>query len=149
PMPWSDGPRTLRGVIHHGEKRGADSLPSPSPHPCLEIHMVRSRFLSAGIAGAALVASAASLQAQTANRLGFTMGFGTSYTDRIGGTTIVGDALQHFDNRDYQDWALDPTDTTGSNFTLTGCQFIIQDQVGTTPESFDVVGYTEDPTTPN
>jgi hypothetical protein len=111
--------------------------------------MVRSRFLSAGIAGAALVASATSLLAQTPNRLGFTAGFGTSYTDRMGGNTIVGDALQHFDNRDYQDWALDPLDLTGSNFTLTGCTFVIQDQVGVTPETFDVVGYTEDPTTPN
>ncbi len=93
------------------------------------------------------LAAAASLSAQVPNRLGFTAGWNTSYTDRLGGTQIDGDALNHYDERHYQDWMLDPADPTGSTYTLTGMRCVIQDQVANTAETFTAVGYNEDPLT--
>lgn len=89
------------------------------------------------------------LPAQTPNDLGFTRGFTTSYTDRCGANTIVADVLNHFDGRDYRDWVLDPADPTGATFKFNTMKFVVQDQVGTTSESFTVVGYHEDPANPD
>jgi hypothetical protein len=93
------------------------------------------------IAGA--VALAASIQAQ--NALGFSAGANTSYTSRISANNIEADVLNHYDTRDYQDWMLDPTDPTGATMKFTSLRVIVQDEVGVTPDSFTVVGYTEDP----
>lgn len=97
------------------------------------------------VASAATLAAAASAQ----NVLGFTAGSDTSYTDRIGANNIVADGLNHYDSRDYLDWMLDPADPTGATYTFQSCRLIVQDQVGTTPENFTVVGYNEDPNTPD
>jgi len=100
------------------------------------------------LALAAGTAAAAGLAAQN-NQLGFTAGWVTSYTDRIGAVTFEADMLNHFDSRSYQDWMLDPLDPTGATYTFTACTFVIQDQIGTTPETFSVVGYNEDPLLPD
>ena len=81
--------------------------------------------------------------------LGFTAGNNTSYTSRLGGNNVEADALNHYDTRDYQDWMLDPADVTGATMKFTSLQVIVQDQVGTTPDQFTVVGYTEDSNTVN
>lgn len=86
------------------------------------------------------------LTAQTVNnRIGFTAGFDTSYIDRAGANTIVADVLNHYDERDYRDWMLDPADPTGTNYVCKGSIFVLQDQVANTPETYTVVGYDEDP----
>jgi hypothetical protein len=100
------------------------------------------------LALAAGAAAAAGLSAQN-NQLGFTAGWNTSYTDRVGAVSFEADVLNHYDSRSYQDWMLDPLDPTGATYTFTACTFVIQDQVGTTPETFTVVGYNEDPALPN
>lgn len=92
---------------------------------------------------------AGSLAAQTANDIGFTRGWTTSYTDRIGANSIVADVLNRFDNRDYLDWMLDPADPTGNTFLFTSIRFVMQDQIGNTPETYNVVAYNEDPTNPD
>ncbi|MEY4674278.1 MAG: hypothetical protein RL148_2062 [Planctomycetota bacterium] len=92
---------------------------------------------------------AGSLVAQTNNDVGFTRGWTTSYTDRIGANTIVADVMNRFDNRDYLDWMLDPADTTGSTFKFNAIRVVLQDQVGTTPETYSVVAYNEDPAVPD
>ncbi len=104
---------------------------------------------TAAAAAIALGICSASAIAQTTNRLGFTAGWNTSFIDRIGGNTVAGDCLVHFDDHDYQDWMLDPADPTGANFKFTGVTFVIQDQVANTPETFDVVAYHEDPANAN
>jgi hypothetical protein len=81
--------------------------------------------------------------------LGFTAGWNTSYTDRCGANAFDADILTHFDNRSYKNIFLDPTDLTGATYTITGTRFVVQDQVGVTPESFQAVGYTEDPALPD
>jgi len=91
----------------------------------------------------AAAAFAASAQAQ--NVLGFSAGNNTSFTTRLGANNIDGDALNHYDTRDYQDWMLDPADATGATMKFTSLRVIVQDQVGVTPEQFTIVGYTEDP----
>jgi hypothetical protein len=96
----------------------------------------------------AACAFAASVQAQN-NVLGFTAGTNTSYTSRVGANNVEADVLNHYDQRDYRDWMLDPTDPTGGTMKFTSLQVIVQDQIGVTPESFTIVGYTEDPLTPD
>jgi len=88
------------------------------------------------------------LTAQT-NQIGFTRGWNTTYTDRIGGNSVFCDALNHYDNRIYEDWMLDPADATGATYKFAGCRVVTQDQLGTTPEAFNIVAYDEDGTTPN
>jgi hypothetical protein len=95
----------------------------------------------------AACAFAASVQAQ--NVLGFSAGQNTTYTDRCGATNIEGDAVNHYDTRDYQDCLLDPADPTGATMKFTSVRVIVQDQIGTTPDSFTFVGYTEDPLVPD
>lgn len=92
-----------------------------------------------------VAAAAFAVAAQAQNVLGFTAGQNTSYTSRLGANNIEADALNHYDTRDYMDWMLDPTDPTGSTMKFTSLQVIVQDQIGTTSESFEIVGYTEDP----
>ena len=87
----------------------------------------------------AVVAGAAA--AQTANQIGFVKSINTTYTDRMSNTTQDIDALVHFDDRDYLEWMLDPTDPTGATYKFTGMKFVIQDQVGTTLENFTVAAY--------
>jgi hypothetical protein len=96
----------------------------------------------------AAAALAGALQAQN-NAIGFTAGWDTSYTDRIGATTIVADALNHFDDRNVSDWMLDPADPTGANYTFTAFRWVGQDQLDTTAETYTVVGYNEDPAQAN
>jgi hypothetical protein len=95
------------------------------------------------------IANALSAQTPANNRLGFTGGFDTSYIDRLGGTTVVADLLNHFDDRDYVDWMLDPADVTGANFKFNGVRFILQDQQAGTAETYNVCAYNEDPAQPN
>ena len=95
------------------------------------------------IAFAAFLAGAVSAQAN--NSLGFAAGFDISYIDRLGATTTVADLLNHFDERDYRDWMLDPADATGATYRCNGVRFIMQDQVANTPETYTVAGYNEDP----
>lgn len=90
---------------------------------------------------------AGSLVAQVANDVGFTRGWGTTYTDRAGANNITADCLNHYDSRDYLDWMLDPADATGATFKFTGVRFVIQDQIGNTTETYRVVAYNEDPVT--
>jgi hypothetical protein len=97
------------------------------------------------VVSAATLAAAASSQ----NVLGFTAGNNTSYTDRIGANNVVADGLNHYDDRDYLDWMLDPADPTGATYKFQSVRLIVQDQIGTTPETFTVVGYNEDPSNPN
>ena len=95
----------------------------------------------------AAAAFAASAHAQTPNVLGFTAGQNTSYTSRGGANNIEGDFVNHYDTRDYLDWMLDPADVSGATMKFSSLQVIVQDQIGTTPDQFTVVGYTEDPAT--
>lgn len=96
-----------------------------------------------------VAAAAFAVAAQAQNVLGFTAGQNTSYTDRLGANNLEADGLNHYDTRDYMDWMLDPTDPTGATMKFTSLQVIVQDQIGTTADSFTIVGYTEDPTTPD
>lgn len=98
--------------------------------------------------GLSLIA-ASSLLAQTNNTVGFTKGWTTSFIDRIGANAIDADCLNHFDSRSYQDWMLDPADPTGATYKFNAVQFVIQDQSGVTPETFNVVAYNEDTANPN
>src|SRR5262245_21864954 len=97
------------------------SLPGAPPRNCGRIPgtpcLLPEVFMRLVVVSVLLGISAASLGAQTAQRLGFTAGgfapaFLSSYTDRIGGNAVVGDALQHFDERDYRDWMINPADAT-------------------------------------
>ncbi|MCA8964283.1 MAG: hypothetical protein H6838_10710 [Planctomycetes bacterium] len=89
-----------------------------------------------------------SLAAQSNNDVGFTRGWNTSYTTRAGANNIEADVLLHFDSRDYQDFILDPADPTGSNYLVKAIRFVIQDQIGNTPEMYSIAGYHEDPLNP-
>lgn len=95
------------------------------------------------------LAVSGSLLAQTNNDIGFTKGWATSFTTRVGANAIDADLLNHYDSRNYTDWMLDPADTTGSTYKFNGLRFVIQDQIGTTPETFEVVAYNEDPANAN
>ncbi|MBK8097950.1 MAG: hypothetical protein IPK26_12635 [Planctomycetes bacterium] len=95
----------------------------------------------------ATLALASALAAQN-QELGFDDGWGTTFTDRVGATTIEADLLNHFNDRDMRDWMLDPADPTGATYTCAGCRLVTQDQIGTTPASFTIVGYVEDTVTP-
>jgi hypothetical protein len=66
-----------------------------------------------------IAACAFAASAQSQNVLGFSAGSNTTYTDRCGATNIEGDALNHYDTRDYQDWMLDPADPTGATMKFT------------------------------
>lgn len=90
-----------------------------------------------------------SLTAQVNNDLGFTRGWTTSYTTRVGANNIEADVLLHFDTRDYQDFMLDPADPTGSTYLVKAMRFVIQDQIGNTPEMYSIAGYNEDPLAPD
>lgn len=90
----------------------------------------------------------ASLCAQNIE-LGFDDGWDTSFIDRIGGMNMTCDALNHFDNRHLLDWMLDPADPTGATYKFLGARLVTQDQVGNTPDSFDIVAYNEDVNVPN
>lgn len=89
------------------------------------------------------------LVAQITNPVGFTTGWTTTFTDRVGANNINADILNHFDTRSYQDWLLDPADPTGATFKPTAVRFVIQDQIGNTPENYQIVAYNEDPTPGN
>lgn len=92
------------------------------------------------VAAAATLAASASAQ----NALGFSHGYSTSYTARLGaGGMNPGVVLNHYDTRDYLDWMLDPADPTGGTYLATGCRLVVQDQVGATADSFRVVAYNE------
>jgi hypothetical protein len=93
-------------------------------------------------------AFAASAQAQN-NLLGFSAGNNTSYTSRVGATNVEGDVVTHYDQRDYRDCLLDPTDPTGATMRFNVMRIIVQDQLGTTADTFTIVGYTEDPLVPD
>lgn len=86
-----------------------------------------------------------SLLAQVNNDVGFTRGWTTSYTTRANAGATVADVLNHFDSRNYTDWMLDPADPTGATYKPSGVRFVIQDQVGTTTETYGVSAYNEDP----
>ncbi len=103
--------------------------------------MTRTILLSLTISG--------SLLAQVTNDIGFTRGWTTTFTDRIGANNITADVLNHYDSRSYQDWMLDPADLTGATFKFTAVRFVIQDQVGNTAENYQVVAYNEDPANVN
>ncbi|MFM1871476.1 MAG: hypothetical protein RL398_898 [Planctomycetota bacterium] len=96
-----------------------------------------------------ILSCAATLAAQTNNAVGFTSGWTTSYTTRIGANNIDADLLVKIDDRDYKDWMLDPADPTGSNYLFKAMTFVIQDQIGNTPENYSVAGYNEDPLAPS
>lgn len=87
--------------------------------------------------------------AQVANEVGFTFSMPFSATSRLGANAIAADGLHHFDSRHYRDWMLDPTDPTGSTYTFRAVRFTLQDEVANTAETCSVVGYREDPATPN
>lgn len=95
------------------------------------------------------VALSSAALAQVANPVGFLTHLNSSSVDRLGANTITADVLQHFDDRHYRDWMLDPADPTGVTFRCRAIRFQIQDQVGTTPESLFAVGYPEHPTQAN
>lgn len=102
------------------------------------------------ISSAALFALiSGSLLAQATNDIGFTRGWTTTFTDRVGANNIVADCLNHYDSRSYQDWMLDPADPLGATFLFTAVRFVIQDQIGNTPESYNIVAYNEDPANAN
>jgi len=105
--------------------------------------MTSSRFLLFAALGGSLLAQ------NTTNDVGFTRGWTTSFTDRIGANNIVADCLNHYDSRSYQDWILDPADPTGQTYKFNAVRFVIQDQVGNTPETYNVVAYNEDPANAN
>ncbi|MBM4060777.1 MAG: hypothetical protein FJ265_06745, partial [Planctomycetes bacterium] len=94
---------------------------------------------------AVAAAISGSLLAQTNNRIGLTTGLATYYTTRVGATNIVADVMNHYDSRSYQDWLLDPADPTGTTYKFLGFEFVIQDQIGTTTEAYNLVAYNEDP----
>ena len=96
-----------------------------------------------------IVALSSAALAQVANPVGFSAHLNASNADRLGANTITADVLQHFDDRHYRDWMLDPADPTGATFRCRAIRFQIQDQVGTTPESVSVVAYPEHPTQAN
>lgn len=93
-------------------------------------------------------AIASSLPAQISNFLGFTGSFNTSYTDRGGANAINADVLQVFAAKDYRHWLVDPADPLGMTKRFVGFRMVIQDQIGTTTESFTFVGYKDDPLAP-
>lgn len=88
---------------------------------------------------------ASGLMAQTSHPLGFNAGIDTSYIDRLGANSVAADLLNHFDDRDYLDWMLNPADPTGLTFSHAGVYFILQDQVASTPETYTCVAYNEAP----
>lgn len=90
-----------------------------------------------------------SLAAQTNNDIGFSRGWTTSYTTRVGANNIEADVLLHFDSRDYQDFLLDPADPMGATYLVKAMRFFIQDQIGNTPEMYSIAGYNEDPLNPD
>lgn len=92
---------------------------------------------------------AGAVPAQIANIVGFVKGFNASYTDRLGGNAIDVDCLQHFSSRDYRNMFLDPADPAGNTMRIVGLQVRVQDQNGTTPETFTLCGYREDPANPD
>lgn len=93
---------------------------------------------------------AGGLFAQATNDRGFTAGFGAAFSDRLGANGLLDWAcLNHFDSRSMRDWMLDPADPLGALFRPTAVRFTIQDQVGVTPEQFQVVAFNEDPQAAN
>jgi hypothetical protein len=94
--------------------------------------------------------TAGTLPAQLANFLGFTGGFDVSYIDRAApaATNATGDCLQHFSSRHYKHWLLDPADPLGATADIIGFRLVIQDQVGTTPDQYTLVGYKADVANP-
>jgi hypothetical protein len=93
--------------------------------------------------------AASGAYAQVANTIGFGQSYNVAYIDRLGYNTVSADLLNHYDDRDNLDFLLDPADVTGTTFKLSGMRVVIQDQNASTPETFTLCGYTEDPTTPN
>lgn len=83
------------------------------------------------------------------NDVGFTRGWAEVHPTRIGANTIAADCLNHVDSRDYRDWMLDPADPTGTSYRFTALRFVLQDQLGSTQETFHVVAYHEDPQNPD
>jgi hypothetical protein len=92
--------------------------------------------------------TAAALPAQIANFLGFAGGFDTSFTDRGNANAIDSDILQVFRTRDYRHWMIDPANPLATSSRIVGMRIIIQDQIGTTPETYTLVGYRDDPLNP-
>jgi hypothetical protein len=97
----------------------------------------------------ALVALSSPALAQVANPVGFLSNLSSSSVDRLGANTITAEVLQHFDDRHYRDWMLDPADPTGATFRCRALRFHVQDQVGTTAESVYAAGYPQHPTQAN
>lgn len=93
-------------------------------------------------------AIAGSLPAQIANFLGFAAGFNTSYTDRGNANATNADVLNVFSTRDYRHWCLDNTNPLGNTKRFVGFRFVVQDQIGNTPENYTLVGYKDDPLAP-
>ena len=93
------------------------------------------------LAGLAL---AASLSAQNV-AAGFTFNAGIGATSRGALQQNAGQLLFRFDNEDYRGWG----DSNATTNTVTGMQFILQDQFDSTVEQYDVRIYGEDLTTPN
>lgn len=87
--------------------------------------------------------------AQVDNQLGFDSRAQSTQADRLGASAVAADCLHHFDRRDYRDWLLDPADPTGTTFRFRALRFWLQDQEGSTLETFALVGYPESPTTPD
>ncbi|MGE3174322.1 MAG: hypothetical protein AB7O97_16960 [Planctomycetota bacterium] len=82
------------------------------------------------------------VSAQTPNFLGFTTGFLASFADRAGANPASDvDVLQRFDPRSYRHWLLSQADPTGGTKELTAVRIELQDQIGNTPETYNVVGY--------
>jgi hypothetical protein len=88
---------------------------------------------------------AASLTAQTNVPIGFTFNTGISATSRGALQQNAGQLLFRFDAEDYRSWG----DANGTTNTVTGVQFILQDQYDSSVENYDIRIYGEDLTTPN
>jgi hypothetical protein len=87
---------------------------------------------------------AASLTAQNV-AVGFTFNTGISATSRGALQAAAGQLLFRFDAEDYRCWG----DANGTTNTVTGMQFILQDQFDSSVEQYDIRIYGEDLTTPN
>lgn len=87
--------------------------------------------------------------AQVDNQFGFDYRMPGAQAERFGANTFAADCLHHFDSRHYRDWMLDPADPTGATYTFRGLRCVLQDQVPSTPETYALVGYREDPASPD
>jgi hypothetical protein len=94
------------------------------------------------------IALASGLAAQDV--LGILNNTATTYTSRGGNGSANTNPSEIFDKLDketYAGWGFDPT-LPGMR-VIQGLNFLLQDQVGTTAETYGIVVYTEDPALPN